>query len=145
MRSVDNEIMINHITKIVKKGDYLYAVVKGHPMATKNNYVLLHRALVENHLGRYLTREEVVHHKDGNKKNNSIDNLQVMSAKSHGLLHKKPRKYVKLLCPGCGVIFDRPYNKTHLYREGRATFCSKVCGGRGVILYHGNVLNTYYK
>ena len=42
------------IEKVVSKGDYLYAVVKDHPNRTKNNYVLLHRVIVENYLGRLL-------------------------------------------------------------------------------------------
>ena len=41
-----------NIKKIVSKGDYLYALVPEHPKATKNGYVLLHRIVMENHLGR---------------------------------------------------------------------------------------------
>lgn len=48
-----------------------------------------HRFLMEQVLGRPLQRDEVVHHKDGNKLNNSIDNLQVMSRKEHSRLHRK--------------------------------------------------------
>lgn len=43
------------IEKIVSKGDYNYAVVKGHPFSTKNNYVLEHRIVMENKLGRVLS------------------------------------------------------------------------------------------
>jgi hypothetical protein len=37
---------------------------------------------MEKHLGRYLTKNEVVHHIDGNIKNNDINNLQLF--KNHG-------------------------------------------------------------
>lgn len=67
-----------NIEKIVSKGDYNYAVVLGHPNSTKYNYVLEHRIVMENYLGRILDTNEVVHHIDGNKKNNSIENFQEM-------------------------------------------------------------------
>jgi len=43
----------------------------------------LHRIIMENHLGRKLTDIEVVHHIDGNKKNNSVDNLDIHTNSSH--------------------------------------------------------------
>lgn len=66
------------LRKEIKKGDYLYALVPDHPNATKNGYVLMHRVIMENHLGRLLGKDKVVHHKDHNKFNNSVDNLEVM-------------------------------------------------------------------
>lgn len=68
------------IEKFVSKGDYLYAVVKDHPTATKYGYVLAHRIIMENHLGRLLSPNEIVHHKNHNKKDNRIENLEVMDS-----------------------------------------------------------------
>lgn len=50
-----------------------------------------HRLVMEKHLGRKLDRFEIVHHIDFDKTNNSIDNLQVMGIKEHGILHSKLR------------------------------------------------------
>ena len=36
---------------------------------------------MENHLGRLLNSDEVVHHKDHNKFNNDISNLEVMTSR----------------------------------------------------------------
>ena len=42
-----------------------------------------HRKMMEDHLGRKLTSCEIVHHIDGDTKNNDIENLQVMSVEEH--------------------------------------------------------------
>lgn len=48
-------------------------------------YVLEHRRVMELHLGRYLLPVEVVHHIDGNPRNNSIENLELFASKSDHL------------------------------------------------------------
>lgn len=120
------------IEKIVSKGDYQYAVVKEHPNKTKNNYVLLHRVIVENHLGRLLNSDEVVHHINGDKRDNRIENLQVMTNVEHALLHssEKTREVCKLKCPECGKIFYKQKGQTHLSKKGKSTFCSRSCNGK---------------
>lgn len=48
----------------------------------------LHRTIAEAKLGRKLMKNEIVHHIDGDKRNNSLDNLQVLSSQSeHAHLH----------------------------------------------------------
>lgn len=59
-----------------------------HPNADRDGYVLEHRLIMEVFLSRLLSRNEVVHHKDGNKLNNAIENLDLLSSKSeHSRLH----------------------------------------------------------
>ena len=113
------------IKKIIKKGDYLYALVPDHPNATKNGYVLMHRVVVENYLNRLLSADEIVHHKDGNKHNNDISNLEVMSAVDHARYHgaQKHRDYVQVRCEYCGKVFLR---ERRLIRY-KKIFCSKLC------------------
>lgn len=54
-----------------------------------------HRVVMEAAIGRPLSSEEIVHHKDGNPRNNSLDNLAVMSQAEHAALHAKERKATK--------------------------------------------------
>lgn len=46
-----------------------------------------HRVVMEEHIGRRLRPGEVVHHRDGNKSNNSIDNLELMTQSEHCKAH----------------------------------------------------------
>jgi hypothetical protein len=51
------------------------------------------RILMSTYLNRVLDKNEVVHHKDEDPSNNSLDNLQVMSRSEHTRLHKMGNTY----------------------------------------------------
>lgn len=123
-----------NIRKIINKGDYKYALVPEHPNATKNGYVLLHRVVIENHLGRLLNNDEVVHHKNHNKFDNRIENLEVMNRTEHIKMyaHEHGRKYVILKCPVCNKIFHLPKNQSFLQKPNQlnCTCCSRTCNAK---------------
>lgn len=50
-----------------------------------------HRWLMEQRLGRRLLRHEDVHHKDENKLNNEMTNLELISHGAHSTLHNLKR------------------------------------------------------
>ena len=54
----------------------------------KFNHRHIHRIVAEEMLGRRLRKGEIVHHKDGNKRNNSPDNLEVMTQSEHMHIHR---------------------------------------------------------
>jgi hypothetical protein len=53
---------------------------------------LQHRYVMTQHLGRELRSDEHVHHRDGNKTNNSIDNLELLGESAHHSSHMTPER-----------------------------------------------------
>ena len=62
---------------------------------TNNGWFLQHHIVIEKHLGRKLNKDEAVHHINGIKTDNYVDNLLVMNHGEHTRLHNLERaKYV---------------------------------------------------
>lgn len=75
-----------------------------------NGYVYEHRYVMECHLGRCLSHNEVVHHKDGNKLNNSLDNLELTDRANHIRKHN-PNPDKGGVCVDCGKPISSRRNK----------------------------------
>ena len=70
------------------KGSYIHSC--GYKVVDRigSNGVLEHRKIMEEHLGRKLSANEVVHHINGNKLDNQIDNLVVLTRAEHIDIHR---------------------------------------------------------
>lgn len=62
-----------------------------------SDYVFLHTVVMCEHLGlTELPKGHVVHHIDGNKKNNTVDNLALMTVSGHSKLHSLMKNLCKV-------------------------------------------------
>ncbi len=69
-------------------GGYVYLYRPESPMATEAGYVAEHRLVVSESVGRPLKRGEVVHHKNGDKADNRLENLELFASNAEHLRHE---------------------------------------------------------
>lgn len=87
------------------------------------------RYLLSVKYGRFLDNNEEADHKDGDRTNDQLDNLQLLSTEDHRTKTKQESKGLTLSqysCCLCGVIFER--RPGHV--NGKNVFCSRSCNAR---------------
>jgi len=84
---------------ITVKG-YRLLYLPDHPMSNRQGYLLEHRKVVADHLGRMLLPDEVVHHRNEVKDDNRVENLEVLAKPDHDRIPKPAPK--PIACPHCG-------------------------------------------
>lgn len=85
---------------------YILVYQPQHPNASNDGYVREHRLIMEKFLGRYLNDIESVHHKNGIKDDNRIENLQLTDNHS---------EHMKLFHPNAGM--NTRFKKGHVHSE----------------------------
>jgi HNH endonuclease len=86
-----------HKRKLSKDEQDLFA-----PMFHSNNYASEHRLVVARSLGRPLNRNEHIHHKNGDKLDNRLENLQLVTPSEHASIelawaHKEINRLKRIL------------------------------------------------
>jgi len=66
---------------------YVHVLIPTQQKHEKSSYALEHRIIIETKFGRKLNEDEVVHHLNGIKTDNRIENLTIMSQPEHAKLH----------------------------------------------------------
>jgi replicative DNA helicase len=91
---------------------YILLYLPDWPSANGHNgpwkgYVFEHRYVMEKHLGRSLTNKEIIHHINGDKQDNSLENLYLCrDSKEHQSIHIAEQKFVGSLIKEGKVFFD---------------------------------------
>lgn len=153
MRENPEKLSYYKTGKVFKDG-YVFVIDRSHPNRhIPSNRVAEHRLVMEIHIGRYLKTEEQVHHLNGIRDDNRIENLVITNAREHH--HKYHRVHTH--CKMCGKEgqMRRGYCLRHYTRWFESGFkgdapapdrepskCS-VCGGKH--LAHGYCRNHYYQ
>lgn len=139
----------------VNSAGYLHRRAKG--ADGRWHWIKQHRVVMEEHLGRPLESSEIVHHLNGVRTDNRVENLCLHTRPSHAVHHvhetlgvfignktgiaalvqwnhehgpwnKGTTGTVWLTCPGCGEHFQRLRREwTKNQKRGWLSYCSKSC------------------
>ena len=85
-------------SKKYEKDGYVLVRIPEHPNLQSNGYIREHRLVMSNFLKRPLLSHEIVHHKNGIRDDNRIENLELLTRSVHPTGHD-------IICPNCGVKF----------------------------------------
>ena len=106
------------------------------------NGVQKHVYVMEQHLGRKLTSGEIIHHKDGNKLNNDISNLEILTQSEHNRRHNELsnmclrfniqasyEKVISITDIGDVHVYDVKVEKNHNFLANKILVhnCGKTC------------------
>lgn len=113
-----------------KGGCVFYAGYKAilcpdHPYSHKAGYVFEHRLIMEKKLGRYLYPNERVHHINGDKTDNRIENLVVLTQREHMRNHcTLQKKDVDYSCLDDPKWLKSQYLKKPIYQIAKEIGCA---------------------
>lgn len=109
----------------------------GHPNASSKGQVYVHVFVMSEILGRALSKEEVVHHKDNDSTNNLPGNLQLFPNQAEHMLHHAKERALK----ACGNSEHRQCCYCKEYDNPVDMFISKT----RYQAYHKGCAATYKK
>lgn len=117
-----------------------------HPLANKDGNILVHRMVYFDYYGS-IPEGHHIHHKDGNKKNNAIENLEAITNSEHHKEHhptgakmrnqygeckvkaleqrisyRRMKKFIPRTCEQCSTSF--------VMKRSDAKYCSERCRNR---------------
>lgn len=79
-------------------------------------YIMEHILIVEDNLGRHITDNAIIHHIDGNKQNNNIENLFLIEDENSKTIHMEIHNQLEKLS------FELVKNNLIVFKEGQYLF-----------------------
>ena len=91
--------------KKINTNGYIHLWKPDSPMSNVTGYVYEHRMVMADALGRSLNSNEIVHHKNGIRNDNRIENLELTERKWH-----KEKHASEIICPKCRFCFKLSFS-----------------------------------
>ena len=113
----------------IDKDGYVLVLQSEHPAANRHGYVREHRVVMEDMLGRFLTSDEVVHHKDDDHGNNDPGNLQLFATNAEHLSATIKGQHPEWTEAGLQKIRER-WSRLGAERKAASRSCRRAQDGR---------------
>ena len=94
----------------------------------RKKYCYEHHLIYWKYTGVVPKEDECIHHVNENKRDNKIENLELLKIKDHVIYHTvtNGKNILICKCPGCGSIFKKDKNKV---KKNSIICCSRECIG----------------
>lgn len=118
----------------MRNGPYILQVAPENYTGKKyrGRYAYEHHIVWWEHHGRALGPDDVVHHINGNKHDNRIENLELLTRERHDEHHARERTRCEMVeCAHCKTAFAVKPSAAKTRRKasiGGALYCSRSCG-----------------
>jgi hypothetical protein len=98
----------------------------------RGKYAYEHQVVWWLHNKEIIKEPFIIHHKDENKHNNTIVNLEKKTRSKHQQEHHIEPKYIELICGLCKITFKKRHKQwTTKNKQGQKIFyCSRECVGK---------------
>ncbi len=123
------------LTNLMKNGPYiLVKAPKDFPgLKYRGLYCYEHILVWWKNTGEILKKREIIHHKNGNKTDNRIENLDKLDVKKHSSLHNLGHALVEITCSECGkksFISESLFNFKKNKLKQESFYCNRHCMGK---------------